>query len=391
MRLRRLKLVNFRGFEQLDLPLEDDLTVLVGINGSGKTSVLEAIGRVILLNLGLHIPPFTKRDQLVESRETEILVEASESDVAFEFRYRIPGGADIRKAKEWHERPTLFLYQVARNAVDETPGSTNPEQWEPVKALEGVGQPITNFSKLFHWFREREDLENEDRRSDPTHRDPQLEAVRRAIETTVPGYTNPRVRRPRFDRPGIYGAPEFVLDKGERTLGFAQFSTGERTIIALVADIARRMAIAHPGRPPLEQEAFVLIDEVELHLHPKWQAELPERLRKTFPKAQFILATHSPLVLSRVPSQCVRVLENFTLVQAGAPTEGRDPNALFTEVFDVPLRPLEVEHEIEAISELIDHENLGDARGRLQKLRERLGETDVDVTRLRTMLELLSA
>ena len=79
MRLRHLSLANFRGFETLELPLEDDLTVLVGINGSGKTSVLEAIERVVLLAQGWGLPGFTERDQLVEGRDTSITVDAAES------------------------------------------------------------------------------------------------------------------------------------------------------------------------------------------------------------------------------------------------------------------------------------------------------------------------
>lgn len=389
MRLQRLNLVNFRGFEHLDLPLENDLTVLVGVNGSGKTSILEAIARVVVLSLGAPTTAFTDRDQRVASRETLVTVHAVEDGVTAEFAHRIPGGGSrtVPSVESF-----LFYYPVARNANDATPGSTNPGQWVPAKALEGAAATTTTFQQFFHWFREREDLENEDRRADSNYRDPQLQAVRRAIETTVPGYANPRVRRPRFEGSSqSVERPELVLSKGDHTFSFSQFSTGERTLIALVADIARRIAIAKPGRPPLEQQAVVLIDEIELHLHPKWQTELPGRLRRTFPNVQFILATHSPLVLSQVQSRCVRILDNFQLWKAGAPTQGRDPNALLSEVFGVPLRPHDVQRELATIAELIDQQNLVDARNHLEKLGEQLGETDTDVTRLRTMIELLSA
>jgi predicted ATP-binding protein involved in virulence len=393
MRLRHLALVNFRGFEKLDLPLEEDLTVLVGINGSGKTTILEAIARAVLLTIGPGAPGFTERDIRDDSHETWIIVDADEGGERTRFQHRLPGPPlSLERSAVWVDSPFLFYYSVARNAADATPGSTNPGQWDPTQALVGAAEPVTTFEAFFHWFREREDLENEDRRSKPDHRDQQLEAVRRAVELAVPGYGNLRVRRPRFETGrSRVEKPELVLDKGGATLAFSQFSTGERTLVALVADIARRMAIARPGRPALEQEAFVLIDEVELHLHPKWQAELPGRLRKTFPNVQFILATHSPLVLSQVERRCVRILDNFTLVKPGAPTRGRDANALLSEVFNVPPRPNDVQEEIAAIADLIDRDSLGDAKGRLEKLGERLGETDTDVTRLRTMIELLSA
>jgi hypothetical protein len=248
-----------------------------------------------------------------------------------------------------------------------------------------------HFNDFFHWFREREDLENEDRRENPLHRDFQLDTVRKAVESVLPGYQRPRVRRPRFDGQAAASFPELVIDKNDQTLTFSQLSTGERTLAALVADIARRAAIVRPSEPPLTADGVVLIDEIDLHLHPKWQTEIVPRLRRTFPNIQFIVATHSPIVLSRVETSCVRILENFAIVQPGAPTEGRDPNALLTEVFDVPLRPQEIQSEIGQISLLLDDEKLSEARARLETLSRRLGEGDSDVTRLRSMLELLSA
>jgi hypothetical protein len=85
------------------------------------------------------------------------------------------------------------------------------------------------------------------------------------------------------------------------------------------------------------------------------------------------------------------MLEDFKLIDAAPPTEGRDPNTVLTDVFDVPLRPKDVEDEIGAIAELIDEEKLVDAKTRLEQLGNRLGESDSDVNRLRTMIELLSA
>ena len=120
---------------------------------------------------------------------------------------------------------------------------------------------------------------------------------------------------------------------------------------------------------------IVLIDEIDLHLHPKWQANVLPSLLRTFPELQFIVTTHSPIVLSHVDSDCVRLLDGFRLVDVPF-TRGRDPNSVLTEVFGVPLRPAETQAQIDHIAELIGEE---------------LGATDLEVTRLCGLVELMEA
>lgn len=75
-------------------------------------------------------------------------------------------------------------------------------------------------------------------------------------------------------------------------------SDGEKCTIALFGDLARRMALANPNKDnPLDGEGIVLIDEIELHLHPLWQRRILNVLKKVFPNIQFIVSTHSPQVL----------------------------------------------------------------------------------------------
>ena len=71
-----------------------------------------------------------------------------------------------------------------------------------------------------------------------------------------------------------------------------------KIIIAMVADIASRMAEGNPGiENPLEASGVILIDEIDLHLHPKWQREILRKLHEVFPNVQFIVTTHSPIIL----------------------------------------------------------------------------------------------
>ncbi|HCM6055451.1 TPA: AAA family ATPase [Klebsiella aerogenes] len=110
----------------------------------------------------------------------------------------------------------------------------------------------------------------------------------------------------------VYSETDFklVLTKNGIELDAQQLSQGEKTILTLVGDLARRLSLLNPElQNPFEGKGIVLIDEIDLHLHPMWQQKIIERLLTTFPNVQFILSTHSPQVLSTVPARSIRILE----------------------------------------------------------------------------------
>jgi predicted ATP-binding protein involved in virulence len=285
--------------------------------------------------------------------------------------------------------PLAVYYPVNRApATDISPraksGSRHYE-FEPfdayVGALDGGGR---DFKPFFEWFREREDLENEQRlQVDPSRFDPQLGAVRAAIEKLVPGFSGLRVQR----------APlRMVVQKEGAILELDQLSDGEKCLLALAGDLGRRLAIANPSlSEPLSAEAVVLIDEIELHLHPGWQRMVVERLCQTFPNCQFIMTTHSPQVLSQIPAESVVLLDQFQRVALPAGTLGRDSNSILEEVMGVPERPQSSANRIHEIARMIDSGDLPQARQALDELAKLLGEHDSEVVRLRTLMNFLGS
>lgn len=121
------------------------------------------------------------------------------------------------------------------------------------------------------------------------------QSVRRAIEAFV----EQKYKNPHIDIHPL----RFVMDEYEegikkRELRLEQFSDGYKIIIAMVADIASRMAEGNPCMEnPLEASGGILIDEIDLHLHPKWQRGILRKLHEVFPHAQFIVTTHSLIIL----------------------------------------------------------------------------------------------
>ena len=164
-----------------------------------------------------------------------------------------------------------------------------------------------SFRVFFEWFRDRENFENERRIDDPKFRDRQLRAVRTAIERFLPGVHGLKVRR---------GPLRMALSKSGGELRVDQLSDGEKCTLAMVGDLARRMAIANPSQDdPLVGAGVVLIDELDLHLHPGWQRHVVSALEETFPNCQSLVSTHSPQIVSHVAPERIRSLVTLSPIR----------------------------------------------------------------------------
>jgi len=189
------------------------------------------------------------------------------------------------------------------------------KQFSRFEALSGALQPDARFKSAFEWFSAMEDVERRqrDKRQDFAYHQPELSAVRHAIVSVLPvGFSNPRTEI----RPLRFVIDQLTNDGMTRTLRLSELSDGFRVTLGLVMDLARRMAQANSSLSagghhivnPLDLPAIVLIDEVDLHLHPKWQQIILTDLMRTFSSVQFIVTTHSPQVLSTVRRENIRVI-----------------------------------------------------------------------------------
>ena len=277
----------------------------------------------------------------------------------------------------------LLMYGTNRAATDSTPGSTPGESWMPVHAEESWFDAGASYARFFIWFREMEDLENEALR-DGQEAPAQLTAVREAVERALE-VSNLRVRR-RFEP--YSQKPILTVDKAGVELPFDSLSEGERALVALVADIARRLSLRDPARG-LGGDAVVLIDEIELHLHPALQRVILSRLRAVFPKVQWITTTHSPVVASELEGRHLRVLEGFALREVGH-GRGREIDAILREVFDTAARPAAIEERFEHLVVALDEARLDEARTLLEELEASIGN-DSDLVYYRAILERLAS
>lgn len=333
MRLRRLELQNMRligeMIHEMEFSSTKNVTILLGDNGCGKTTVLDSIAFMIspflsqfpsipdkkltdwdvhydregrwssYLEIGADFTtPVAGFEQIPGTRTRKGRSKAPESDLkslkqfAQFLKTQITDGAEV-------ELPVFAYYGTGRGQINAPERKRNFQKvFERWDCYRNALTPSTDFKRFFAWFDLMEDEERRERerRRDFDYKLPALEAVRKALANFVGR---------KFHSPRIELHPlRFVMteDSGicmDRNLRIEQMSDGYKIMIAMVADIAARMAEANPAMEnPLLSSGIILVDEIDLHLHPRWQRVVVSQLVQTFPNVQFVLTTHSPVIIA---------------------------------------------------------------------------------------------
>ncbi|CAK0742082.1 AAA family ATPase [Azospirillaceae bacterium] len=426
MRLKRVEIENFRAVEYVALDLNPSLTVFHGDNAMGKTSALEAIAvglrpiNEILSNPDVGADDKNNigdTDRRHQSLFTSIALTSEDNvrwDCSIGYKNNIftvnsrartlIGLKELRtKLSSFSNNPEnasenfpVFAYYNTDRAVFVTPQRRRDfrSKFLRLDALDRALSEKMDFRTVIEWFhaKENEELRQQRERKDFDYHQNDLEAVRRAICSMIPGSSNPHIEL----SPLRFMVSLKTDDGTEEKLSLEELSGGYRIMLALVADLARRMAQGNPHLDdPLQSEAIVLIDEVDLHLHPSWQQRVLVDLMRTFPKTQFIVTTHSPQVLSTVrPEHIVRFSrENGEIVvgPASAETYGEESSHVLEAEMGVNSRPPENEF-VKLLSDYFDlidsdeydSKDAHDLRKKLESLSPRntgLDRADVNITR----------
>lgn len=396
MKIKSLYIKGFRAFGEVHIDdFDQHMNLFVGVNGSGKSSVLDAIAYLMSW--------FVRRMQSLNKRGNDIKLDdislASDGNALLKLiledgqSWQIYRGKSVNKndktdlsemnclLKQYsesllknprHSVPVVVHYKVGR-AVNDIPlkirkgNSCNCPTDAYHNALEGSA----SFRDFFSWFREQEDVENELIRDDRNYRDPNLEAIREAMKKIFPEYSEMRVKR---------HPQSLIIRKQEQEMKLNQLSDGEKCYISLVCDLTRRLALANSGRCVLEGTGIVLIDEVDLHLHPEWQRTVLSKLISTFPNCQFFVTTHSPLVASDSERATFKI-ENGDVKRVHS--YGLDAERVLTDTFSVSILKSEtVQKLIDEAYDAIRNNNDDEYNRLLIELKGKLGESNDDILRL---------
>ena len=206
----------------------------------------------------------------------------------------------------------------------------------------------------------------------------------KAVTRFLPGYRNLRPAEDDNDH-------SLVINHDAKPLPVRPLSDGERGVLAMVLDLTRRLAQANPemNDPAAEAEVVILIDEIELHLHPSWQRRIVKNLTGTFPKCQFIATTHSPQVIGEVEHDRIHIIADGE-VYSPSHSFSVDSSRVPEEIMDTRPRTKEVDVLLSEISRTIGDDRYDDTHVRLDDLSARLGDNDPEVTRIQPLLDFMT-
>ena len=393
MKLKSITLNNFKGMDNIEFSLDQKTTVIFGINGVGKSTILKAIdllyANIIAKLTKKKTPEFDKDD--ISYGKSKATIEAKfvfedgeekeysrsfdrangrnnnpnqlkELVEKFENNYIVKGYDDGEG--NWIEEtddknmPIFANYGVNRIVLD-VPVRAPKEQFEKLDAFDKAIKSTIDFRNLFKWFRNQEDIENQIKvRDDSKYEDKSLAAVKKAMLAMLDGFEDIRIER----RPLA-----MKVNKNGKSLKIDQLSDGEKCTIALFGDLARRMALANPGKDvnPLEGSGVVLIDELDLHMHTSWQRKVLNVLRDTFPNIQFIITTHSPQILGEMDDS-VNLLYlynegNEILFKTYESFVGWDANVILEEVMNTSSVNQDIKKMIDEMYKCIEDKKYDEA------------------------------
>lgn len=410
--LKSIELNNFRRFKELVIEFDKKLTVIIGDNGSGKTSVIDAVAKIFSwFNNNLEKEDVNGRPII----ETDINLNASEAEVAGYFELDalnifhsklcksapgVLGGAktDVSSLK-LHASiyktigkspttiiPLLVYYSVDRsflsisntfpdsleenlrqsrfNALDESTSgkaglkgffeyyislfdrsrSTVDDKIQKLKSeIESIQSIIDSLNKtenspVLGILQNQIELKHKElayKENTPKQiYEKHLQFVNSAIYSLVPDVSDLHVDR-------TSGKTMILANNFGNKVSISQLSKGQQTLLVMAGDLARRLVTLNPDSDnPLDGSGIVLIDEIDLHLHPRWQQEVIPALLKTFPNLQFIVTTHSPQVLSTVDNKSIRKLSfdsenNSSISVPGFQTKGVASADVLYRIMDI--------------------------------------------------------
>ncbi len=422
MRIDDFTITNFNGFERRTFSFNPHFNLLVGDNATGKTSVLDALA-VSVGSWFLGIRGY-ERGPGISADEVHVAAHAHLDSYTFEKQFpsriectgvvmghRIRWARELRReggrtttvdakpisevARETERRvragenvtlPLICTYGTERlwfERSHHTPKAGVAGTRTLPSRLDGYRDSF-NFTiqetALRDWIRDQSTVSPQ-AREDTTA----LRVVKEAITTCLEG-----VRSLYYD--GRYKDLVVVLDDHGPQL-FKNLSDGQRIMLTLVGDLASRATILNPhlaSAASRDTPGVVLVDELDLHLHPRWQRRVIHDLKRAFPSLQFIATTHSPQLIGEAQPEEIRLLDGG---ETTIPPRsfGMDSSRVLDEVMGTPSRDAFVQGLLTRLFNSIDDEDFDSARQTLVEVEAKLGPDDPEVTRARALMAFLES
>lgn len=425
MYVSKVVLKNFRGFENFEASFAEGFNLIAGFNGAGKTSLLTGIARGLYAlayasDIRTSWPFLPEKDvrqipsgteerrqfarlypcscsvflnsQNTTAEETTALFShtggtLSNKEAKGPLVHSIKAG--LTASGEKNILPLLLFFGAERHWANLERKANElasvVEKTERISAYKDWFSGKTDVSAFIGWFvsnsmvQLQRQSENKDTSNDDLH------VLTAALRNFLPN-----LKSLRYD----FSEKELIIEREEKESAkqkttFGNLSDGEKEILCLFAEIVRRMTVLNPQLAGMEviqkTPGVVLIDELDLHLHPVWQRRIVGALKKSFPRLQFIATSHSPQIIAELKPQEVLVLGETP--HHPEKSYGLNSNAVLRGVMGATDAPAAVSEAVTKIYALIDAEDFDGAEKHLSVLRQSLDGDTEDTLRLQTLID----
>ena len=419
MKLNNIRITNYRCFKEADIAFDDHITLIVGKNGAGKTAILDAVAVAVSTFL-LGIDGGVSRSISKDDARYEFHDLNGTVDPQHQFPVSIDSVGDCldNQAVKWvrslnsengnttvkEARELTTISKKAQNRIMTGDKSlvlplisyygtgrlyAQKKEKKNIKSLTEFKRQVgyvdcmaaeSNEKLMLNWFQTQT-----------------LKCLQEQQRTGVICKCFERISSAKnasviFDLDTHRLVLDFESADGSlQKFAMDEMSDGYKNTLSMIGDIAYRMAVLNPmlGEKVLEETpGVILIDEIDLHLHPQWQQTIISDLISIFPKIQFIVSSHAPAVINSVSREQIRILDNGEIYIPAAQTYGRDANSILREVMKVSERPIRITELLKAFYVFMDNKQYNEADKVLLEIEDVVGTTDPDIAAARTALDL---
>lgn len=413
MRIDFLELTNFRNIQKQKIVFENkNFVVLIGDNGSGKTTILESItkGFVPVLrsinaeamkqcdltnndikngmnSTGVTLGITLDNEKYVWTNKRRLSSQQPFENIGDQQNGEIRGLKELKlrysQCVEEKKLP-LVLYYGTDRIIRDVPVRGHIKDFKVTDALRYCFDNVNYFRDFYDWFKTEEDIELRGLRENPNYKNPKLNCVRTALERMIKGYSNLRIE--------LSPSRMVMTNSKGIDLEIDQLSGGYKAVLSVIADIAKRLSIANPeSSNPLEEEAVILIDELDLHLHPKWQKEIVDDLKRTFPNCQFIISTHSPFIIQSLEADELFDIKSMEFAGEKGNYKGWSIEAIQEHKMGVEPKTAIFNNYLEKFSSAIDNENYDAVKELYKKLKDMVSPGSKESRILKLDMEMAEA
>ena len=432
MKLKKIKISNYRCFQESEVDFDDHITLVVGKNGAGKTAILDAVA-VSVSTFLLGIEGGVSRSILKDDARYEFHDLNGTIDPQHQFPVSIESTGDclnqqnvtwIRSLNSESGKTTIKdageLTDLAKKAQNQIM-TGDKSLVLPLISYYGTGRlyaqkkekrnlkSLTEFKRqvgyvdcmaaesneklMLNWFQTQTLKSLQQQQKTGLLEKPMLlKTVEKAICKSYERISGTQNANLVFDLDTHKLVLEFESADGQaQRFAMDEMSDGYKNTLSMIGDIAYRMAVLNPtlGDQVLEKTpGVVLIDEIDLHLHPQWQQTILSDLHAIFPEVQFVVSSHAPAVINSVSREQIRILDHGEIYMPVAQTYGRDANSILREVLNVSERPADIKQRLDLFYAYMDDNNYKEADKVLTEIESIVGTTDPDIAVARTSLDL---